>query len=556
MQVIEITSLSGHSPYNITICDITLTYCYVVATGVVVVPPTLQLTIPTQLEGANQVLVVVTDAIGCQEFILQTCPTTPTPTPTITPTPTPTRIIICNCISFENTTSGTLNFEYTQCDGKIFNGEVQSGTTLYYCGRLPSADVGVNIIISDICVDNTCSNLVLTPTPTPTPTETPINTPTSTITPTITNTPTITPTNTVTPTETPTNTPTNTVTPTITPTETPTNTPTNTVTPTITPTETPTNTPTNTVTPTITPTETPTNTPTNTVTPTITPTETPTNTPTNTVTPTITPTETPTNTPTNTVTPTITPTETPTNTPTNTMTPTNTVTPTMTKTPTNTPTNTSTPTPTSIPFNFNVGYACSLPSSITVALNTIVGGTPPYQVGTTTFTSQASALANTNWVTASSISYGVTNTSDNTYWLVARDSVGNILAKSVTTACYPPTPTPTTTPTTTPTQTPTVTPTPTQTPPIILYSGTISSVSDPTNACLLTLDTVIYVENVGGFSPNYAINAVSIIYTDSGGTTPFVGNGNFYHTQIDGSSLSTSAEIDSSGNVIGPIALC
>jgi hypothetical protein len=242
MQVIEITSLTGHSPYNISICDITLTYCYVVATGVVSVPPTLQLTIPTQLEGANQVLVVVTDAIGCQEFILQTCPTTPTPTPTITPTPTPTRIIICNCISFENTTSGTLNFEYTQCDGKIFNGEVQSGTTLYYCGRLPSADAGVDINISDICIDNTCSDLVLTPTPTPTPTETPTNTPTSTITPTITNTPTITPTNTVTPTETPTNTPTSTITPTIT--NTPTITPTNTVTPTETPTNTPTNTPT------------------------------------------------------------------------------------------------------------------------------------------------------------------------------------------------------------------------------------------------------------------------------------------------------------------------
>ena len=270
MQVVEITSLTGHSPYNISICDVTLTYCYVVATGVVSVPPTLQLTIPSQLDGANQVLVVVTDAIGCQEFILQTCPATPTPTPTITPTPTPTRIIICNCISFQNTTSGTLNFEYTQCDDKIFNGEVQSGTTLYYCGRLPSADVGVNIIISDICIDNTCPDLVLTPTPTPsiTPTITPTNTVTPTITPTNTVTPTITPTNTVTPTETPTNTPTNTVTPTETPTNTPTTTPTITPTNTVTPTETPTNTPTTTPTLTPTPTETPTNTPTPTITPT------------------------------------------------------------------------------------------------------------------------------------------------------------------------------------------------------------------------------------------------------------------------------------------------
>jgi len=351
MQVIEITSLTGHSPYNISICDITFTFCYVVATGVVSVPPTLQLTIPTQLEGANQVLVVVTDAIGCQEFILQTCPSTPTPTPTITPTPTPTRIIICNCISFQNTTSGTLKFEFTQCNGKIFNGDVQSGTTLYYCGRLPSADVGVNINISDICVDNTCSDLVLTPTPTPTPTETPTNTPTSTITPTITNTPTITPTNTVTPTETPTNTPTNTVTPTITPTETPTNTPTNTVTPTITPTETPTNTPTNTV-------------------------------------------------------------------------------------------------------------------------------------------------------------------------------------------------------------TPTITPTPTQTQPITLYGGTISSSSDPTDGCVLTTSVPVYVSDIGGPSGSESITSSSVIYTDSGGTTPFIGDGDYYKIQITGSGVLTSSEIDSSGNVIGPISLC
>lgn len=414
MQVIEITSLTGHSPYNISICDITLTYCYVVATGVVSVPPTLQLNIPSQLDGANQVLVVVTDAIGCQEFILQTCPTTPTPTPTISPTPTPTRIIICNCISFENTTSGTLNFEYTQCDGNIFNGEVQSGTTLYYCGRLPSADVGVNINISDICIDNTCSDLVLTPTPTPTPTETPTNTPTSTITPTITNTPTITPTNTVTPTETPTNTPTNTLTPT--PTETPTNTPTNTPTLTPTPTETPTNTPT------------PTNTETPTATPTITPTETVTPTPTITETPTLTPTNTPTITPTNTVTPTITPTETPTNTPT--------------ETPTNTPTNT-----------------------------------------------------------------------------------------------------------------PTLTPTPSATP-ILLYSSLISSSSDPTDACGFITNTPVYVSNIGGPSGSESITSSSVVYTDSGGTTPFIGDGDYYKIQITGSSIFTSSEVDGSGNVGGSIAIC
>ena len=174
MQVIEITSLNGHSPFDISICDLTLTYCYVVATGVVSVPPTLQLPIPSQLEGASQVLVVVTDSIGCEEFLLESCPLPPTPTPTTTPTPTPTMVVVCNCISFENTTSSALNFSLTLCNNVVLNSIIQSGTTLYYCGRLPSADVGVNIIINEICIDNTCA---------PVPTATPTTTPTQTLAP-------------------------------------------------------------------------------------------------------------------------------------------------------------------------------------------------------------------------------------------------------------------------------------------------------------------------------------------------------------------------------------
>jgi len=227
MQVVEITSLSGHSPFNISICDITLTYCYVVATNVVIVPPTLELQIPAQLEGVQQVIVKVVDSIGCQEIILQSCPTTPTPTPTITPTPTPTKIVVCNCLTFENTTSNTLSFYFTQCDDTILKGEIQSGTTLYYCGRLPSADVGIDVNIGNLCVNNTCPDSALTPTPTTTPTTTPNLTSTSTPTPTPTPTHTPTSTSTTTPTPTPTHTPTatSTTTPTPTPTHTPTGTP-------------------------------------------------------------------------------------------------------------------------------------------------------------------------------------------------------------------------------------------------------------------------------------------------------------------------------------------
>jgi hypothetical protein len=172
MQVIQITSLTGHSPYDITICDITKTYCYSGATGVTTTPLTID--IPTELLGTQELLVVVTDSIGCSEIQYHFCntPLTPTPTPSITPTITPTNSL-CNCISIENPSGVTLNFGYTLCDGSSFYGEIYSATTLFVCGGLAYGDVGLIITISDnICIDNLC------PGPTPTPTTTPTPTPT------------------------------------------------------------------------------------------------------------------------------------------------------------------------------------------------------------------------------------------------------------------------------------------------------------------------------------------------------------------------------------------
>jgi len=171
MQVIQITSLTGHSPYDITICDITKTYCYSGATGVTTVPLTID--IPTELLGTTELLVVVTDSIGCQEIQYHQCaPPTPTPTNTPTPTITPTNLT-CNCISIENPSGITLNFGYTQCSGLPFYGEIYSATTLFVCGSLPYSDSGVIITISsDICIGDVC------PGPTPTPTTTPTPTPT------------------------------------------------------------------------------------------------------------------------------------------------------------------------------------------------------------------------------------------------------------------------------------------------------------------------------------------------------------------------------------------
>jgi len=171
MQVIQITNLTGHSPYNITICDITNTYCYSGVTGATTAPLTIN--VPTQLLGTTELLVVVTDSIGCQEIQYHSCGEfIPSQTPTTTPTPTPTNLT-CNCISIKNPSGVTLNFGFTQCDGTSFYGPIYSATTLYVCGRLPYGDSGLIISISsDICTGDVCAGPTPTPTTTPTPTPT------------------------------------------------------------------------------------------------------------------------------------------------------------------------------------------------------------------------------------------------------------------------------------------------------------------------------------------------------------------------------------------------
>jgi hypothetical protein len=225
MQVIQITSLSGHSPYDITICDISYSNCSVVATGVISAPVTV--TVPTLLQSATQLILLITDSIGCKYFEVLNC-ITPNPTPTITTTPTVTPTnISCNCITFVNDTAASESYSYTDCDGFNYTYKIGPYSAIYVCGKDPNVFGGpVTYSMGSPCVANTC------PFPTPTPT----NTPTISLTPTNTQTPTVTPTNTITPTntQTPTVTPTNTITPTQTPT------PTNTITPTQTPTPTPT----------------------------------------------------------------------------------------------------------------------------------------------------------------------------------------------------------------------------------------------------------------------------------------------------------------------------
>ena len=153
MQIIEISGITGHSPYDIIICDITNTYCYTVETGVVSVPPYLYLNVPLELRGANSILIKIIDSSGCETFQYTSCPITPTPTitPTMTPTPTPT-INSCHNITFNNSSFSFLMYNYFNCNNVEITGTLNPSTEIYVCGKNPSADIGITITIGSYCL--------------------------------------------------------------------------------------------------------------------------------------------------------------------------------------------------------------------------------------------------------------------------------------------------------------------------------------------------------------------------------------------------------------------
>ena len=88
---IQITSVTGTSPYNVYVCDIFGTNCNLVGTIVGTVPPVYSFSIPAMFNYAQVVIVKVIDSNNCETFHIETCiPPTNTPTPTQTPTRTPT----------------------------------------------------------------------------------------------------------------------------------------------------------------------------------------------------------------------------------------------------------------------------------------------------------------------------------------------------------------------------------------------------------------------------------------------------------------------------------
>ena len=70
--VIQITSISGNSPYDIYVCDITLTYCYLVSGSTNITTP-YQFIVPSPLNNVTSLILKIIDSLGCEKFVYLTC---------------------------------------------------------------------------------------------------------------------------------------------------------------------------------------------------------------------------------------------------------------------------------------------------------------------------------------------------------------------------------------------------------------------------------------------------------------------------------------------------
>jgi hypothetical protein len=86
------------------------------------------------------------------------------------------------------------------------------------------------------------------------------------------------------------------------------------------------------------------------------------------------------------------------------------------------------------PLDFVLTSSCG-GINATLNMTTYTGGSGSYQSGNNYFTSEAAALANTSWTGPSgSFAIGIGST-PGTYWMVIRDSLGTLKAKSIFVDC-------------------------------------------------------------------------------------------------------------------------
>lgn len=73
MHQVSITGITGCSPFNIYVCDITYSYCVLVS-GSTTIPPYISFLVPPPLDVADSILLVIQDSCGCSSFTYLQCP--------------------------------------------------------------------------------------------------------------------------------------------------------------------------------------------------------------------------------------------------------------------------------------------------------------------------------------------------------------------------------------------------------------------------------------------------------------------------------------------------
>ena len=72
MNVLELTSVSGSNPYDIYVCDITNTYCFLVS-GSTIIPPLFSFIVPPPLDEVTELLLKIIDNNACEKFYYYSC---------------------------------------------------------------------------------------------------------------------------------------------------------------------------------------------------------------------------------------------------------------------------------------------------------------------------------------------------------------------------------------------------------------------------------------------------------------------------------------------------
>jgi len=68
--IVQINNLSGASPFNIYVCDATITYCYMVQT---ISGSSVSFTVPYPLESTTPIILKIIDANNCEKIYLLSC---------------------------------------------------------------------------------------------------------------------------------------------------------------------------------------------------------------------------------------------------------------------------------------------------------------------------------------------------------------------------------------------------------------------------------------------------------------------------------------------------